>query len=218
MTTLPAKFTKTDVVNRYRRIAQRYDFWGKVTESKARDRCLELAAIQDGEDVLEVAVGTGLAFNEILRRNWNGRVAGIDLTPEMLAQAKQKAAQTGHTNYTLDIGDAYHLNFADAAFDVLVNNYMFDLLPEADFPLILTEFYRVLRPGGRLVLVNMAKAAHWYQALWETLYRIQPHWLGGCRGVSLATSLLAANFQIEQHGFISQMTFPSEVILASKAA
>ncbi|MCA9935385.1 MAG: methyltransferase domain-containing protein [Ardenticatenaceae bacterium] len=213
---LPASYDKADIRRHYTGMASRYDFWGKLTESKARDRCLELAAIQDGEVVLEVAVGTGLTFYEVLQHNRNGRVEGIDLTPEMLAQAQQKAAQTGHSNYDLRVGDAYKLDYDDAAFDVLINNYMFDMLPEADFSQVLAEFQRVLRPGGRLVLVNMAKATHWYQTLWETMYRIQPRWLGGCRSVSLSVPLNAAGFQVEQREFVSQMTFPSEVILAIK--
>lgn len=216
-TILPAKFTKTDVPRRYRRIANRYDFWGQVTESIARNRCLELAQIQDGESVLEVAVGTGLAFQEILRRDPGGRVEGIDLTPEMLAQAQQKAAKTGHAHYNLQVGDAYNLGYADATFDVLVNNYMFDLLPADDFLQVLAEFHRVLRPGGRLVLVNMAKAERWYQGIWEAVYRFQPKWIGGCRSVSLTPFLPTAGFQVIKREFVSQMTFPSEIVLGVKS-
>jgi ubiquinone/menaquinone biosynthesis C-methylase UbiE len=70
---IDAKIAKARVPRIYRRIAPSYDAWGWLTESKARKRCLELAAIRDGEDVLEVAVGTGLAFREILESNPTGR-------------------------------------------------------------------------------------------------------------------------------------------------
>jgi ubiquinone/menaquinone biosynthesis C-methylase UbiE len=66
-----------------------------LTESKARDRCLEIAAIQDGESVLEVAVGTGLAFERILKANPSGRNEGIDLTEAMLNRAEKRAASAG---------------------------------------------------------------------------------------------------------------------------
>jgi ubiquinone/menaquinone biosynthesis C-methylase UbiE len=62
-----ARISQGHISDLYRKIAPRYDLWARMTESKARDRCLEIAAIQDGESVLEVAVGTGLAFERILK-------------------------------------------------------------------------------------------------------------------------------------------------------
>jgi ubiquinone/menaquinone biosynthesis C-methylase UbiE len=147
--TTEARLDKGKVPETYRRIASLYDAWAWLTESRARKRCLELAAIQDGESVLEVAVGTGLAFERILEVNPSGRNEGIDLTDAMLARAERRAAQAGHTNYRLRVGDAYALDFAEDSFDVLINNYMFDLLPEPDFPRVLGEFRRVLRACGR---------------------------------------------------------------------
>ncbi|MCA9958194.1 MAG: methyltransferase domain-containing protein [Anaerolineales bacterium] len=213
---LPAQYDKRDIVRHYNNMSTRYDLWGRLTESKARTRCLELAAIQDGEAVLEVAVGTGLAFQEVLRHNPSGRNEGMDLTPQMLAQAQQKAAQVGHNNYTLRLGDAYQLDYPAATFDVLINNYMFDLLPEGDFVMVLREFGRVLRPGGRLVLVNMTRAWLWHQKIWQWAYTQNPRWTGGCRGVNLTSSLQAAGFRLTQRDAISQMTLPSEAILAHK--
>ncbi len=213
---LDARIEKSNVPKVYRKIASSYDLWGKLTESKARIRCLELAAIQDGESVLEVAVGTGLAFVEVLKSNPHGRNEGIDLTEEMLALAREKAGHTGLKNYRLVVGDAYNLDYPEETFDVLINNYMFDLLPEEDFESVLKEFKRVLRPGGRLVIVNMTQCEHWYNALWEKFYRLNPAWLGGCRGVYLMPYLQLVNFTNLKREFISQMTFPSEVIYGEK--
>jgi ubiquinone/menaquinone biosynthesis C-methylase UbiE len=92
---IDARVDKSSVPGIYRRIAPTYDAWGWLTEREARKRCLELAAIRDGDDVLEVAVGTGLAFREILKSNPTGHNEGIDLTPEMLARAESKAMRTG---------------------------------------------------------------------------------------------------------------------------
>ena len=211
---LQAKVKKDDVAGVYRKIAPSYDLWGRLTESKARDRCLQLAAIQDGEDVLEVAVGTGLAFEKILELNPSGRNEGIDLTEAMLERAEEKAARSGRRNYRLRVGDAYNLDFPDDSFDVLVNNYMFDLLPESDFGRILAEFRRVLRPGGRLAMVNMTNGEHWYNGLWERIYRIRPALLGGCRSVSLLEYLDESGYTALRREYVSQMTFPSEVVYA----
>ena len=215
---LEAKLSKQQITQVYKGKAAVYDVWGKLTESKAQRRCIELAAIRDGEAVLEVAVGTGLTFQRVLQKNPSGINEGIDLTEAMLAEAKQKAALTKTANYRLRVGDAYHLDFPDNTFDLLVNNYMFDLLPEQDFPQVINEFKRVLKPGGRLVLVNMAQNGRWYNNIWDAVYRIQPVWIGGCRGVSMIEYIKAAEFQQTSREFISQMTFPSEIIYGVKAS
>ena len=212
---LEARIDKHRIAKVYRRIAPSYDLWAWLTETNARDRCLQMAAIQDGEDVLEVAVGTGLAFEKILALTPSGRNEGIDLTEAMLDRARKKARRSGSTNYRLQVGDAYDLDFADNSFDVLVNNYMFDLLPERDFPAVLREFGRVLRPGGRLAMVNMTQGERWYNGTWERIYQINPALLGGCRGVTLLPLLGECGFRQASREYVSQMTFPSEIVSAT---
>jgi ubiquinone/menaquinone biosynthesis C-methylase UbiE len=207
-----AQIEKGQVKDIYRTIAPTYDAWAWLTESKARDRCLELAAIQDGEDVLEVAVGTGLAFERILQTNPSGRNEGIDLTDAMMTRAKNRAARSGSNNYRLRLGDAYALDFPNDSFDLLINNYMFDLLPQRDFSVVLAEFTRVLRPGGRLVIVGMTEGERWFNGLWERIYRINPALLGGCRGVSLLPYLEAGGYKQTRREYLSQLTFPSEIV------
>ena len=207
-----AQIEKGRVADIYRRIAPSYDLWAWLTESRARDRCLELANIEDGEAVLEVAVGTGLAFERILEANPSGSNEGIDLTDAMLSRAVRKAAKSGSSNYRLRVGDAYDLEFPDDSFDVLINNYMFDLLPQQDFLTVLEEFKRVLRSGGRLAMVNMTKGQRWYNGIWERIYRINPALLGGCRGVLLLPHLEACGFRQTTREYMSQLTFPSEIV------
>jgi ubiquinone/menaquinone biosynthesis C-methylase UbiE len=214
MTINAAKLNKTEVVQVYSRIASIYDVWGNLTESNARKKALELANIQDGESVLEVAVGTGLAFHEIVKANPHGKNYGIDLTESMLDKARQKVNQI-NAQYQLAVGDAYNLDFKDGQFDVVVNNYMFDLLPEDDFAKVLAQFKRVLKPNGRLILVNMTRGEHFYQRLYETLYQINPSWMGGCRGVLLTGELQKAGFKNVSREMFSQLGFPSEVIKAT---
>lgn len=213
---LEAFVRKNDIPKVYRSIAPIYDIWGVLTETKARKRCLELADIRDGAKVLEVAVGTGSAFIEILKRNPNGMNTGIDLTMEMLNRARRKAKKLGIGNYTLEPGDAYNLPYPEGTFDVVLNNYMFDLLPEQDFPHLLSGFFRVLKPGGRLVMANMTKPQKWYSAIPELVYRIRPSLLGGCRGVYLLPYLESAGFSETQREYISQMMFPTEVLFGKK--
>jgi hypothetical protein len=67
-----------------------------------------------------------------------------------------------------------------------------------------------------MVLVNMARNGRWYNQIWDTIYRIQPGWMGGCRGVALRSYVERAGFYHVTREFISQLTFPSEIIYARK--
>ena len=216
MTMLAAKLDKGEAVDVYTQKAPRYDIWGKLTEARARERALRAAKIRDGETILEVAVGTGLMFEKIVAANPTGRNVGVDLTPAMLAQATARLAKSA-AKYELRVGDAYALDFPDGQFDLLVNNYMFDLLPEADFPRVLAEFRRVLKPDGRLLLINMTRPAHWYDGFWEWVYRVSPKTMTGCRGVVLSDALRAQGFQQLRRAYVSQLGFPSEIITAQVA-
>ena len=172
---------KDQVVGAYRRIAPIYDLWSCLTESKSHDLCLELAAIDNGERILEVAVGTGRLFARVVGQNPDGTNVGVDLSPAMLAKARHRLRASGARNVELRKGDAYELADDAAAFDLLLCTYMFDLLPERDFHIVLAEFSRVLSPGGRLVLVNMTRGGGWTDGLWRGLYRLRPALLGGCQ-------------------------------------
>ena len=216
MSIIEARLKKEDVVKVYSGIAPLYDLWGTLTETRARRRALELARVRDGEAILEVALGTGLTFQAILKANPGGKNVGVDLTPAMLEKARRRAERMGATNFQILVGDAYALDFPDGSFDLVMNNYMFDLLPEKDFALVLSQFKRVLKPGGRLVLVNMTKGERFYQRIYETIYRVNPAWLGGCRGVLLTDAVRAVGFTDIHRETLSQFGFPSEIISASR--
>ena len=207
--------SKDDVRRLYAKLSRLYDAWGFLTESKAVDRALKLANIRDGESILEVAVGTGTVFERIVALNHSGRNEGIDLSPEMLARAERRLRKR-FSNYSLQAGDAYFLPYPDAMFDLLVNNYMFDLLPERDFGQVLLEFRRVLRPKGRMVITSMTLGRKWYSRLWDWLVRRNPRLLAGCRPVYLEEDILRAGFQNMHAEYISQLTFPSMVLYAQK--
>ncbi len=142
---------------------------------------------------------------------------GLILTDRMLARAQTKVQGLPGTHH-LALGDARHLDFDDDSFDLLLNNYMFDLLPEDAFAPVLREFRRVLRPSGRMVLVNMALSDALSSRIWESLYRIDARLLGGCRGVSLARTVVDAGFVVEHEERLSQLGLPSEILLARKPA
>lgn len=213
---LDARVKQENIGSVYDKIAPIYDIWGRLTESNARNRAIALAEIKDRQTILEVAVGTGLAFYEIVKRNPNGTNIGIDLSRGMLARAKRRVGKLSGVNYSLDMGSAFDLNIEDESIDTLVNNYMFDLIPFEDMDNILEEFYRVLKKDGKLILVNMTEGKSFGSKIYDSLYNMSPKAMGGCRGVQLTERLRKNGFQVETREYYQQMLFPSEVILAHK--
>ena len=209
-----ARVSQDEIGAVYNKLAGIYDLWGRLTESQARSRAIELAAIQDGQNILEVAVGTGLAFYEIVKRNPHGHNVGIDLSKGMLDKARKRLTKLGEGNYVLRIGTAFDLPAENESIDLLMNNYMFDLIPYADMDKILEEFKRVLKKGARLILVNMTEGERFGSSLYDFVYRLSPKAMGGCRGVRLTEKLKQHGFRVETREYHQQMFFPSEIIAA----
>lgn len=106
------------------------------------------ACSQAGGDVLEVAVGTGLNLGAYPK---GVALTGIDLSEQMLAIAKARAVELG-CDADLRQGDAHHLPFPDESFDSVVCTFGLCAIPDTDAAL--DEMTRVLRPGGKLILVD----------------------------------------------------------------
>lgn len=211
-----ARVSQRDATALYDKISGVYNLFGHLAESKARDRSLELADIKPGQHVLEVAVGTGLAFVHVVRANPDGRNVGIDMSQGMLSKAERRLRKAGLSNHELSIGNALAIQEKDNAFDVLLNSYMLDLMDEHEWITVLTEFHRVLKPEGRLVLVNMTFGEKLGSGIYQRLYRLSPTLMGGCRGVQMSDLLQRNGFSVHLRECIQQLLFPSEVILASK--
>jgi len=121
-----------------------------------RRRTVALAAIQPGERILEVGCGTGeVALLAATATGPTGFVAGIDAAPEMIARAQQKAERRrAAVDYRIGVVEA--LDFPDASFDVVLSSLMMHHLPPPLKPRGLAEIRRVLKPGGRLLVVDIA--------------------------------------------------------------
>ncbi|MBI4799453.1 MAG: methyltransferase domain-containing protein [Desulfarculus sp.] len=120
----------------------------------------------------------------------------VDLTPAMLNKAQAKLARLGLLERVeLGQGPAQALPHADNSFDVLYNSYMFDLVDSSQMPAILAEVRRVLKPGGRLVLVDMSKQGGG-RTLYEWLYErgLLSFASGACRPVLMRPLVEAAGF------------------------
>ena len=207
------------VVATYTRLAPVYEAWARLTETGPRRRVLALAAPRDGQAVLEVAIGTGAQLIELARLNPTGRTVGIELSDGMLAEARKKLTAAGvERRVELLRADALELPFEDQSFDLVVNSYMLDLLPRDDIPRALSEFGRVLRPDGRIVLSNMTIGERRRHRIWDALYARGINLTANCRGVLAAPVLEELGFEDVWREYTSQLGFPTEIVSAQKPA
>lgn len=213
---LEAKLSEKEVKEVYGKMSGFYDFWAHLTEAKARKVALEKSGIRNGQNIMEVAVGTGILFEEIVGINRNGQNTGIDLTKGMLEKARVRMAKTEFSNYDLKVGNALDLEFENESFDLLYNCYMLDLLSFDKIDVVLDEFKRVLKPNGKLILVNMTKGKSIVSRFYEKLYKLSPRLMGGCRGLEMKAKVLEKGFEIEYFEYVVQVLFPSEVLVAKR--
>src|SRR5947209_14729216 len=127
------------------------------TFRKLRQRTINLACIQPGEQVLDVGCGTGTLAMEVARLVGRaGRVAGVDPGTQQIARARAKAARR-HVPIEFQIGVIEQLPFPDSTFDVVLSTLMMHHLPKSLKRQGLAEIARVLKPGGRLVIADFTR-------------------------------------------------------------
>ena len=141
------------------RIAPRYDLLNRLlslgTDLSWRRRALELARLGEGGRALDVGTGTGdFALALLARSPRSAQVTGIDISPGMLEIAERRAAKAGlGPRYERLIASVESLPFADGTFDVAVAGFV--IRNVGDIPRGLAEMRRVLRPGGRAVVLDL---------------------------------------------------------------
>ena len=138
------------------RIAARYDFLNRVlsfgTDIGWRRRALARAGIERGHVVLDVGAGTGdLSFAAAAR---GARVIAIDLSPGMLAMLARRSTPDQRSRIRTLVGNAEALPLPDACVDRIVTG--FTVRNVGDLARALAEFRRVLRPGGRAVILELS--------------------------------------------------------------
>lgn len=112
-----------------------------------------LGTINQGENVLDIGCGSGVdVIVAAMITGPAGKVVGMDFSPEMLQRAKKNLSRTELKNVFFEVAPADNLPLADQDFDVVISNGAFNLV--ADKSKALSEVFRVLKPGGRLMVAD----------------------------------------------------------------
>jgi len=181
--------------------AQRLGYSGEDLEAAPQGANLGLgcgnpraiADLKAGETVLDLGSGAGLdCFLAARQVGPTGQVIGVDMTPDMVAKARENALQVGLPNLEFRLGEIEALPVADASVDAIISNCVINLSP--DKARVFREAFRVLKPGGRLAISDVVATAPLPQEL-----SADPHIYSCCIGgaapvADIEAALLAAGF------------------------
>jgi ubiquinone/menaquinone biosynthesis C-methylase UbiE len=200
-------------------LAPLYPISSLLLHSNAHRRALAASGITNGMRVLEVAIGSGEMFDRILRINPDGQTLGLDLSPNMAAKT-QSAARRKYRNVAAfcQAADARHMPFAGSTFDALVCCYLLELLSDEDIVSTLSEFQRVLKPGGRLTLILIHQNASGFNTAYKFCTRIAPAFWGRQVERRVPNLLRSYGFKIESDHDVRQIFYPSRVIACVNGA
>jgi ubiquinone/menaquinone biosynthesis C-methylase UbiE len=202
----------------YNKISGVYDALSERSEAPMRKAGLDLLSASAGESVLEIGFGTGHSLASLVKAvGAKGKVFGIDLSDKMLKVAKANLAKVSLLERArLRCGDATHLPYAESSMDAVLMSFTLELFDSPEIPKVLRECRRVLRPGGRIVVVGMSKDANHDPLIgvFEWTHEHFPNFLD-CRPIYVRKALEKAGFKI-QNALKKHMWIPVEIVLGAK--
>src|SRR5215213_3976067 len=150
------------------------EFNASAGATRRRRRLLDVLGLKPGEHILDVGPGPGhYAFEMASAVGDTGRVVGVDNAENSLENARRRCA--GLANVSFHLGDAAALPFAEAAFDAAISTQTFEYLP--DVGAALAELFRVLKPGGRVLIHDTEwDAWAWHSSDRARMHRIMEVW------------------------------------------
>jgi demethylmenaquinone methyltransferase/2-methoxy-6-polyprenyl-1,4-benzoquinol methylase len=202
----------------YNKISSVYDLLSERSEAPMRKAGLELLRARDGESVVEIGFGTGHSLVALAKAvGPKGTVFGLDLSDKMLQRAKLSLARFNLLARTrLRCADATQLPYEANSMDALFMSFTLELFDTPEIPKVLRECKRVLRPGGRIVVVGMSKDAEHdpLVGVFEWTHEHFPNFLD-CRPIYVRKALEKAGFKIES-ALMKHMWIPVEIVRAAK--
>ena len=199
----------------YNKISRVYDMLSERSEAPMRKAGLALLKARAGESILEIGFGTGHSLVSLAKCvGPKGKVFGLDLSDNMLKLAKENLAKANLVERArLRCGDATQLPYADKSMDAIFMSFALELFDTEEIPKVLRECERVLRPGGRIVVVGMSKDTRHDPLVvaFEWTHEHFPNFLD-CRPIYVREALEKAGFKIGS-ALMKHMWIPVEIIL-----
>jgi len=168
------------------------------------------ASLIKGDTVLDLGSGAGFdCFLAAQAVGENGKVIGVDMTPEMVANARENARKGGYSNVEFRLGEIENLPVADQSIDAILSNCVINLSPDKEK--IFSEAFRVLKPGGKIMISDIVLL----MPLPEVLKNSLEAYVGCVAGATLKHEYLSA---IKDAGFVNvkvvdESSFATENIL-----
>jgi ubiquinone/menaquinone biosynthesis C-methylase UbiE len=191
--------TKEETKAFYNKIARVYDLLAEHSEAPVRKAGIEMLHVRPGQRILEVGFGTGHSLIELARlAGPSGKVFGIDLSDKMVEIAQKLAEKEGmETRIELSCGDALYLPYESESLDGIFISFTLELFDTPEIPLVLSECKRMLKPGGRIVIVGMSRVAPegLMMEMFEWTHQHFPNYLD-CRPILVQEALEDAGFGI----------------------
>jgi len=168
-----------------------------------------LASLKKGDVVLDLGSGAGFdAFLAVKKTGKTGRVIGVDMTPQMVEKAKENARKGKYANVEFRLGEIEALPVEDESVDVIISNCVINLSP--DKRVVFKEAFRVLKPGGRLMVSDLVLIRNLPEAIQKSVEAYVGCLAGAIKKDVYLRHIKAAGFS--RVNIIQENTYPLEAM------